>query len=176
MMKKIFLCILVFIVSLVMAGCNIVSSPTNYSRNSDRNEVTFKIDGQEFSLYGDEVLKDIHYKENYTDFHTDAIGYIRTMNYNIKDEIIFSLRIMCDEEHTLKENIDSLGHETTTKTIKDIEYTYADFINDEGYTVHAYLKRFNEKNYAIILVSKKDIKEFEQVFMDNVYFEKEEEK
>lgn len=101
-MKKVLLCISVFIVSLVMVGCNIILDATNDTRKNDRNEVTFKLEGQEFSLYSDEVLKDIHYKENYTDFHTDAIGNIRTMNYNIKDEIIFSLRVMCDMNSTFK--------------------------------------------------------------------------
>ena len=164
-MKK-FILILMFLVAIT--GCS--NNGLNKSKDSNKDGVIVNIGDESFKLKSKRTFKNIEYLENYIDFHTDAIGNIRTMDYYRKDDFVFEVRVMYDEEHSLEEFKKNIKHEESKKIINGIEYSYYNYENMSKNIVHLYV--YNHKNiiYNIMFIFKDDLPEFENVFMNNVKY------
>ena len=72
--------LLIIIMLLLVSGCEKKSEEVRNNTNND--DMMVEIDDERFKLTSSNSLKDMHYKENYVDFYTDAIGNVRTMSYS----------------------------------------------------------------------------------------------
>jgi len=173
-MKRIFL---IGILLLALTGCG-TSDNTLDNGTNNNEDVYVTIDDERFKLNSNSNFQNMHFKENYVDFYTDAIGKTRIMSYQKNGELVFELRMMFDSIHTFDENKDMISKNASvkklesTKKINGNEYSYYDFINDNNDTVHAYLYYYDNATYVItfIIGQGKDITDLENTFMNNVYF------
>ena len=154
MKKKIILSLLIIFALFTITGCG----------NSNNSEETI-----------DQTLKSIHYKENYVDFHSDAIGNIRTMSYIKQEKVIFEVRVMYDENRSLSELKATLetqtGAKEQSKEINGIKYIYYEYKNDDNLNVHHYMYVYDGKVYSIGFFLGENYGNIEEIFMNNVSFE-----
>ena len=175
MLKKISLSLLI-ITLFTLSGCGKsqnIESNTIPSKTSLKDVVT--IGNEQFELNSSDNLYDMHYKENYVDFHTDRIGNTKIMNYNSNDEFVFEVRMMYDDSRSdseLRAIIETqTGAKEQSKEINGIKYIYYEYISDDGDTVHHYMYIHNGKVYSIGIFLGKNPGNIESVFMNNVSFE-----
>lgn len=164
MKRKILLSLL--IVLFIVTGCDNKPTPTETSKDS----IYVVIDGEKFKLSSNNNLKDLHYKENYVDFRTDALAKSRVMQYSKKGEFIFEVRLIYEDTHSFEEVKELIGHEESTKKVNDIDYTYYNYKNSSNDDVHMYLYNYNNVTYTIMFIGN-DITNLEETFMNNVKFE-----
>lgn len=166
----------IIICLLVVTGCSKsqnIESNTVPSKTEKKDIVT--IGSEQFELNSSDNLYDMHYKENYVDFHTDRVGNTKIMNYNSNDEFVFEVRMMYDDSRSdseLKAIIETqTGAKEQSKEINGIKYIYYEYISDDGDTVHHYMYIHNGKVYSIGIFLGKNPGNIESVFMNNVSFE-----
>ena len=176
MKKKIILSLLIIFALFTITGCdnsNNSEETINNNSNDDKNVVT--IQGEKYKLKSDQTLKSIHYKENYVDFHSDAIGNIRTMSYTKQEKVIFEVRVMYDENRSLSELKATLetqtGAKEQSKEINGIKYIYYEYKTDDNLTVHHYMYVYDGKVYSIGFFLGENYGNIEEIFMNNVSFE-----
>lgn len=163
MVKKILLCVIIL---FALCGC----SSKNNINNDNNNKIMVNVDGNEYELYSESNINKLHYKENYTDFRTEATGKMRTMYYLKDNQYIFQVRIMYEDEHSFEDNVNMLNYEKSKKIINGIEYTFMEYLNDTNDSVHTYMTYYDNVTYAIMFISSRDVTELENVFMNNIYF------
>lgn len=166
----------IIICLLVVTGCSKsqnIESNTVPSKTEKKDIVT--IGSEQFELNSSDNLYDMHYKENYVDFHTDRVGNTKIMNYNSNDEFVFEVRMMYDDSRSdseLKAIIETqTGAKEQSKEINGIKYIYYEYTSDDGDTVHHYMYIHNGKAYSIGIFLGKNPGNIESVFMNNVSFE-----
>ena len=101
MKKKILLCLLVMVGVLIITGCGKNGESninTKQEVSKEKNIVT--IEGEKYKLDSSDNLYNLHFQENYVDFHTDRIGNTKIMNYNSNDEFVFEVRMMYDDSRS----------------------------------------------------------------------------
>ena len=158
-----------------MTGCfrNAASGGSNNGENGKKNDnvVRIKIGDEEFKLDSKDNLYNMHYNENYVDFYTDAIGDVRIMQYSKKGEMVFQVRMAYDDNKGYDEIKNLISGYQGIKSINGIGYDYFDYITDDNYNAHVYSYYYNNASYVIMFISKIDMSNLEEVFMNNVYFE-----
>ena len=175
MKKKILIGILIVLILFTITGCggSKNSEMNNIKNTSDNNEVV-TIQGEKFYLKSDKDFGDLHYKENYVDFHTDQIGNMRTMSYSKNGNTVFGIRVMYDEdrlESELKAVLETqTGAKEQSKEINGIKYIYYEYTSNDNLTVHHYMHVHNSKVYSIGIFLGEDSGDIEKVFMNNVSF------
>ncbi len=173
-MKKILLSFLI-ITAFFLTACGNSNSReiSNNQNESDKDIVT--IQGIKYKLKSTQTLKNLHYKENYIDFHSDAIGNMRTMSYIKGEKLIFEVRMMYDENRSLSELKAIIETQNKvkeqSKEINNIKYIYYDYKNESNATVHLYMYAYNGKAYSIGFFLGEDYGNIEEVFMNNISFE-----
>lgn len=168
-MKKLFLSLIVLLCLFSLTGCG-NNVKKNEVQNTKDNEVIIKINDEVFKLKSEANLKDLHYRENYVDFHTDAIGKMRTMSYSKNGELVFEVRLLYEDEHSFDEVNKLIEGESQIKKINGIDYTYHEYTKN-GNIMHVYLHNYKNITYTIIFALKKSMDDFEKTYMNNVYFE-----
>ena len=169
-MKKIVICLMLVFALLMTSGCG---GKKEEKKDTESGSVV-EIQGESFELHSTEDLYDIHYKENYVDFHTDAIGNIRTMTYNKGDEFVFNIMVYYDENTSLEEakaiiEVD-YGAKEQARTVNGIDYIYYEYADANGYPIHHYMYVYGGHVYSIGIVLGNDPGNIEEVFMNNVRF------
>lgn len=167
-MKKLLLGIILCLLLVTGCGKKTTNSENNEKKNDEVAVVT--INGKEFKLRSDASLKDMHYKENYVDFHTDAYGDMRTMDYSLKGEFYFQVRIAYDAENRMDSISYYVPPEKEIKEINGIKYDYYEYTNDNNNPIHLYVCKYNDATYGIMFIYK-NMGNLEEVFMNNVSFE-----
>ena len=162
-MKKIIL-ILMFLI--IITGCG--NNKQNNTKKKD--DVTITIGEETFKLKSKRNLKDIQYLENYVDFHTDAMGNNRIMNYYKNNELVFEIRVIYDEVRSFEEIKKSINHEESKKTINGIEYSFFNYQNTSGNIIHLYTYNHKNTTYSIMFTFKNELPELENTFMDNIKY------
>lgn len=175
MKKRILLSLLVIVTLFVITGCgksNNSNSSNNQNMNNSKDVVT--IQGQQFKLKSEQSLNNLHYKENYIDFYSDAIGNMRTMSYIKQEKLIFEVRMMYDESRSLSELKAIVetqnGAKEQSKEINGIKYVYYEYKMKDESTVHHYMYVYNGKVYTIGFFLGENYGNIEDVFMNNVFF------
>lgn len=172
MKKKLILSILVIVTLFTITGCS--KSNSNVNNNLKDNKEIVTIQGEQFRLKSEQTLNELHYKENYVDFHSDAIGNMRTMNYTKEGNLIFEVRIMYDENRSVEELQAIVETQYNTKAqskeINGIKYIYYEYEGEDGVTIHHYLYVHNRKVYSIGFFLGENYGNIEEVFMNNVSF------
>ena len=175
MKKKFLLCLLVIVSIFAITGCGKSnnSEANNNKNTSDKAEVV-TIQGEKFNLKSDRDLGELHYKENYVDFHTDAIGNIRTMSYTKQGNLFFEVRIMYDDTRSISELKAILETQTEakeqSKEINGIKYIYYEYKTSDDLVVHHYMYVHKGKVYSIGFFLGDDASNTEEAFMNNVSF------
>ena len=143
------------------------------NNNIDTNDIV-TIQGENYKLKSAQVLKSLHYKENYVDFHSDAIGNIRTMSYRKQEKFFFEVRMMYDENRSLSELKTSLevqtGAKEQSKKVDNLDYFYYEYQTNDGLSAHHYMYAYDGKVYTICFFLGEDYGNIEEVFMKNVSF------
>ncbi len=173
-MKKKLLCLLLVLTLFTVIGCG------NKNDNIDKttgNKVTnmVTIGEEQFKLDSSADLYSLHYKRNFVDFYTDAIGDMRTMSYTKDDNLVFEVRVMYDEGRSVSElkaiTETQTGASATSKVVNGIEYVYYEYTSTDGLTVHHYIYAYNGKAYSIGFFLGESAGNIEEVFMNGVSFE-----
>ena len=125
MKKKILFCLLVMVGVLTFTGCGkSVDSVSNTKQDISDNTDVVTIEGEKFKLNSSDNLYNLHFKENYVDFHTDTIGNYKIMNY-INVDLVFEVRMMYDDSRSdseLKAIVETqTGAKEQSKGIKGIK-------------------------------------------------------
>ncbi len=175
-MKKKFLLYLFVLTSVfTITGCGNSRNSQTISNNSNDDKNVVTIQGEKYRLKSDQTLNSLHYKENYVDFYSDAIGNMRTMSYTKQGKLIFEVRIMYDENRSLSESKAIIETQSSareqSKEINNIKYIYYDYKNKDDVTVHLYMYVYNGKVYSIGFFLGENYGNIEEVFMNNVFFE-----
>ncbi|MBR2828452.1 MAG: hypothetical protein IKE70_04400 [Bacilli bacterium] len=175
-MKKFqFIFILVIICLITLTGCGKESNKESTKKNVNNKKEQVTIGKETFQLKNEANLYDLHYKENYVDFHTDRMGNNKIMNYTKGEEVIFEVRIMYDESRSLEELkaiIETQANKKEEeKEINGIKYTYYEYETEESLSVHHYIHVHKGKPYTIAFFLGKNPGNIEKVFMNNVFFE-----
>ena len=169
-MKKVIISVILIAALLLTVGCGSKKEESNEAESGN----VVMIQGEEFELHSTEDLAGIHYKENYVDFYSDAIGNMRVMSYTKGGDPVFEVRVMYDENRSLSElkAIVETNYDTKeqSKTINGTEYIYYEYTGSAGETIHHYLTVFNGKAYSIGFFLIGDAGNLEEVFMNNVSF------
>lgn len=172
MKKKLIFSILVIVTLFTITGCG--KSNSNVNNNLKDNKEIITIQGEQFRLKSEQTLNELHYKENYVDFHSDAIGNMRTMNYTKEGNLIFEVRIMYDENRSVEELQAIVEAQYNTKEqskeVNGIKYIYYEYEGEDGVTIHHYLYVQNGKAYSIGFFLGENYGNIEEVFMNNVSF------
>ncbi len=170
-MKRTIICFVLILSMIAMAGCG---SKKEDSKEASKGAVVTVL-GDEFELRSTQDLYGIHYKENYVDFYSDAIGNMRTMSYRKGDQFAFEVRVFYDESRSIEESKAIIevnyGAKEQSKTINGIEYAYYEYDDAEGIKVHHYMTVFDGKVYSIGFFLGDEPGNIEEVFMNNVSFE-----
>lgn len=164
-MKKI---LLIIVMLLLVSGCGKKNEEVRNNTNNDGMMV--EIDGEKFKLRSSSSLKDMHYKENYVDFYSDAIGNVRTMSYTKNGEFKFEVRLMYEDKHSFDEVKEMVSHPSSLKQYGDITYTYFDYKGDNNEDIHLYLYSYNDVTYTIMFIAKTNINDLENKFMNSIKF------
>ena len=175
MKKKILLNLLIIISLFIVTGCG-KEKTTN---TLDKNMKVVKVEGNEIRLRSEDNLKNFVYLQHANDFHTNTMGYNRTLMVTSDDKVQLYVNIVTAEGKTLNEVISRIDFATVTdKTVNGINYKYyereglnANQLGDDC-KGHFYLYEYEGDVYQIGIVSNKDFAEFEKVFMDTAYFKK----
>ncbi len=171
-MKKNIIIICLLVISLfTIVGCG----KKNTKDNSKEDSTIVTVQKEKFELKNENKLNAMHYKENYVDFHTDAIGNIRTMSYTKEGNFIFEVRFMFDEnrsEEELKATLEAqTGAKEKSKEINGNKYIYYEYKSEDGLTTHHYIHAHKGKLYSIAFFLTNKPGNIEEVFMNNVTFE-----
>ena len=176
MKKKIILSLLLVVTLIIVTGCSTKennNSSTKGNSKSSSNVVT--INKEKFELDSSRNLENLHYKENYVDFQTDQIGYMRTMSYSKDGKLVFEVRTMYDESRSDSELKAIISAQTNAKEqekeINGIKYIYYEYTQEENVTVHHYIYVHKNKAYTIAFFLGENPGNIEEVFMNNVSFE-----
>ena len=166
-MKKVLIMLLLFL----SIGCG-RQEPKKMNNELNENVNIVTINNEIFNLKSSASLKSMHYKENYVDFRTDAVGNIRIMRYQKSDDFFFEIRLTFEENHTYDEVKKLLNqYQEKQKVINGVNYAYYEYKNDVGNDVHYYLCKYNNIAYSIIFFLGDNPGNIEEVFMNNVTFE-----
>ena len=173
-MKKILL--LIILALFIMTGCGKVKkNEININNNSNDAKDVVTIQSEKYKLKSNQTLKNLHYKENYIDFHSDAIGNMRTMSYIKQEKVIFEVRVMYDENRSLSELKATLetqtGSKEQNKEINGVKYIYYEYKTGDNLTAHYYMHVCDGKVYSIGFFLGENYGNIEEVFMNNVSFE-----
>ena len=172
MKKKIITSLFIMVALFTITGCG--KAKTNEDKNIGNTKEIVTIQGEKFNLKSERNLNDLYYKENYVDFHTDAMGNIRTMSYTKQEKIIFEVHIMYDENRSLSElkAIIDTQNETKeqSKEVNGIKYVYYEYKTNDNLTVHHYIYVHKGKTYTIAFILGENPGNIEDVFMNNISF------
>ena len=170
MRKKII--IILCIIGIFVTGCgNRVDSNNDNNKKKNSEAVYVTIDGERFELHSREDLMGIHYRENYVDFNTDAVGNVRLMRYTKGGKFLFEVRVVYDENKTFAEAKELLNEYTEmNRTINGINYAYYEYKTDDNMDSHVYLYEYNNVVYMVVFILGEDAGNIEKVFMNNVTF------
>lgn len=172
MRKKLFFILFILEIFCCITGCEKTKQEQN-NTSSKTDIVT--IQGETFQLKSKTSLSDIHYKENYVDFHTDQIGNTRIMNYVKQENTIFEIRIRYDEDRSLSELKAIIETQPNakeqSKEINNIKYIYYEYNVEDNLKVHHYIYDYKGKVYSIGFFLGENCGNIEEVFMNSVTFE-----
>lgn len=175
MKKKILLSLLIGLSLFTITGCG-KKEPTPIT---DNNQIIVEVEGNQIRLKSEDNLKNFVYLQHASDFHTNTMGYNRSLMVTSDDEVELYVNIVTADGKTLDEVISHVDFATVTDKIANgINYKYyertgltADQLGDDCIG-HFYLYEYEGDVYQIGIVSNKDFSEFEKVFMDTAYFKK----
>ncbi len=170
MKKKIILSFLVIVFLVSITGCR---KSDDY--NLDNFSSVVKIGDDEIKLSYETNLKNMYYKENISLFNSDTLGSNRLISYQKNNKVIFEIRMAYIENKTMDETKEEVNFVLSPRKINDIEYQYGEWIlNDantgEDYNVNEYFFEYKGTTYTICFISNENIKDFENTFMNNIYF------
>lgn len=172
MKKRFLLSLLVIVTFFAIMGCGKSNGSNNQKTNDNKDVVT--IQGQQYKLKSEQSLQKLHYKENYIDFYSDAIGNMRTMSFFKQEKLIFEVRMMYDESRSLSELKAIVetqnGAKEQSKEINGIKYVYYEYQTKDNSTVHHYMYVYDGKVYTIGFFLGENYGNIEDVFMNNVSF------
>lgn len=173
MKRKILLGLVVLITLFTLTGCGNKKEENNKENTKDSKNIVI-INKEKFELTSETELYDLHYNENYVDFHTDRVGDYKLMSYQIGDDLVFEVRLMYDDSRSdseLKAIIETqTGAKEQSKEVNGIKYIYYEYTGTDNETVHHYLYVHNGKVYTIAFFLGKEPGNIEEVFMNNVSF------
>ena len=163
-----------------MTGLLILSlcACSNSKKEDKKDDALYvEVGGEKFKFASDASLKDINYKENYVDFHSDRMGNSWMMMYSKGEKLIFQVRISCLENASLSDVKEKLAYEYSSRKTGGLTYDYAEYKTEDQekgseYDTHLYLQEYDGDVYAIVFICAEDISSFEKTFMENVSFSK----
>ena len=159
----------------VFAGCGGKGEGGSDKTGQGKTDPTVVLIGKEqFKLTSSAEMGDMHYLENYVDFHTDQLGIIRTMSYAVGDAFHFEIRMITVEGQSLEEAKAAIeatsGGSEQTREINGISYVYYEDMDDSGAAAHYYLHVHDGQVYTIVFFLGQEPGNIEEVFMGNVSF------
>ena len=171
-MKRVIIVLLSLLMTLCLAGCG---SKEDTPKTDDSEKIT--VNGKTYNFRAETHLLDMHFKENYVDFHTDQMGDLYMMSLNEGDNFVFQIRVGATSGHSVEEISEMLGISPVSKKINDLEYRYGEykFVFNEAdeYDAHIYMHEYNGLLYSAIFIINGDIADLETKFMNSVYFKTE---
>ena len=175
-MKKKLCFVLTILLVVVLSACG---SPKENSGNNGGNggkgskEPTVTIEGNEIELSYESHHKDLYYRENISDLHSDTMGQVSMLSYTQGGETYFQVMMVYFENKTVEEAIDLSQYDVSSKTVNGIEYKYFKYTqkySDISLPAECYACAYNGTAYTISFISAHDISSFVSVFMENVHF------
>ena len=138
-MKKvistILICLLAVCAMLTAASCGGKSGGGNTDntekQNSGKGEPSFTINGDEIELDYERHLKDLYYKENLTELHSDTVGSFRNVIYEKNGENVFDIRIVYFAGKSVDEVMSESDYQMSKKTVGGIEYDYFEYTDND---------------------------------------------
>ena len=167
MMKKYL--VLFIIIGVIVTGCNDDDAKKTSGNKKDDVIQKVNIDGEEIKLSYENNFQRMYYKENVVSFTSNTMSQQRVIAYSKGGITFFQIHIVYFKDKSIEEVMKETKYERTKKKINDLEYEYFEYpVN--GRTGHTYVYNYEGTTYTINFVFEKDNPDFENIFMNNVYF------
>ena len=165
------ICLLAVCTALTVSSCGGKSDDgtTTQKQNSGKSKPTFTINGDEIELSYERNHKDLYYKENLTELHSNTAGSFRNIDYYKDGDNVFDIRIVYFAGKSVDEVMSESDYQMSKKTINGIEYDYFEY-TDNDRPGHTYVCAYDGTTYTISFASNYDMKSLEEVFLSQVYF------
>ena len=178
-MKKLLICLLTLILVFTATACS-------FQGGGDKPEPTTKeysvvhVNGKNIKLNYKTDLNKMHYMVSLSEFYSDQLGFMNIVQYSKQyadgPVTYFDMRMRCYQKQNLAETTKEVDFELSPKTINGIEYQYGETtFHDENsnndYEAHQYFYEFEGDTYSLYLILGREPGNFEEAFMENVYFQ-----
>ena len=184
-MKKIFAILTVAVIMLsAFTSCGIGGGAdvsggedTKANSNTEKSENPVNLNGDTIYLTYERNFKDMIYKEDIVDFHSNTVFNMSDISYSHDGETTYQIRMIYFEGKSIEEAMEGTESEPTDKTANGITYKYYEsdaVFSDKTLPCHTYVYNFEDTTYCISFISEYDMTSLETVFMNNVRFEKSE--
>ena len=170
MKKKLLLSMIIIVGLLIFTGCG---KPKNESNDNSTNNNIVKVNGIDLHLNKEKEFNGIKY--TITD-HLKEVNHDQYVQYYLYQDsgpnlLFFRIFYYENKSHDdIRKDlaIDSNLIEEQGKT-NIVEYNFIDTKRTDG-TIHYYIIDKDNISYVINFVSQYDIKNFEKIVMDSIYF------
>ncbi len=163
------------LILLCVVGCGVNNALDDDNKNQDNANSMVKIEDEEIKVSYATNFKSMYYLENLSQFNSSTIGNNRIIQYNNKGKTVFEIRISYYDGVTYDEIKKQVSFELTNKKTNGNLYYYGEWIFTDNstninYPVHQYYYIYNNAMYSIAFIINGQIEEFENYFMNNVYY------
>ena len=173
--KVIITSLLVIILTIglfILTGCG--SKNNTEEKEEPVDNTLIKINGLEFHLDKEKSFKNIKYMVSEEFKEADHDNYVQYNYYQEDQTNLFFYRIFYYENKGIDDAIADVGLDSNISLIDgktdNIEYKFYEEPRDDGGTIHFYFILKGDDIYTLNLISKYDIKDFEQKVLNSVKF------
>lgn len=175
MMKKAFLCLLLFVSIFTITGCGCSKEERNEEKKEEdilaADEVI--LEGIKYKLDQDDTEYGISYKVASNFRKTTMINAINYFSEKINDSSYFVIRIYQypgkDIEYAIKDSVENVEQREEV-TVGDKNYTKVYFTNYNGAKTHLYYYTSENTTYTFVFTASIDLSRLEEIFLNSIKY------
>lgn len=182
-MKKIIAILTAALILVSLASCvsiNLGGDDTAAASDTEpaaNKENPVDLNGDTVYLTYEKNFKDMIYKEDIVDFHSNTVFNMSDISYEHDGETTYQVRMIYFEGKSIEEAMEGTESAPTDKTVNGLTYKVYEtdaVYSDKTLPCHTYVYNFENTTYCIGFISEYSMTSLETVFMSNVRFEKSE--